>query len=103
MDRFDSPGRYGARVQHRAAAQRDDADRLRNFPPDRKDRWLDAYIPYLEQCHKRFGGGAISAHYLDVLSRTYSQFCATGDPWYRWHSWRAVQTCVQWLGQLDVR
>jgi hypothetical protein len=103
MDRFDSPRWGGARLRHRAAAQRqeDDAGRLPNFPPDRKDGWIDAYILFLERCHKRLGGGAISAHYLDVIARTYSTFCATGDPWYRWHSWRAIQVCCQWLAQLQ--
>jgi hypothetical protein len=64
-----------------------------------QDRWLSAYLPWLESLNRRFGGGPVSQHYINAASRAYVEYCTTCDPFYRFSSWRAVHATAQLLGQ----
>jgi hypothetical protein len=68
-----------------------------------EDRWLELRLSFLRALHRRFGAGPISHHYLAAATRSYGEYCATCDGFYRFAAWRAVQACCQWLAQRKER
>jgi hypothetical protein len=68
-----------------------------------RDPHLERYFPFIERLHIRSGSGPISGHFLNVATRSYSQFCQSCDGFYRRSCWRAVSASLSWLAQRSRR
>jgi hypothetical protein len=64
-----------------------------------RDPWLENYLPYLDTLYVGCGSGPIGSHYICAARKSYSLFCETCDPFFRFSAWRAVQATCQWLCQ----
>lgn len=67
------------------------------------DRWLAAYIRFLEAEHRAQRGGPIGQHYLACAASSYQDWRTSGNPRARFNAWLAIRVTAQWLAQLERR
>jgi hypothetical protein len=69
--------------------------------PNVQDPWIEAYLEAGEYWRIQVNAEGIVLNHLRHAWGSYGKYCTSGDPFFRWSAWSAIQMVAERLAHLQ--